>query len=583
MGLLELPNELIYLIIPHFVPDEVTPGSPEAVSTLYSLALTHSKFWPLVRKPLYEYDWLSREPTALIWALAHNEMDTLRMTLGSKNAQEKGRNIIESYLSVAVKHSSPEMVQILMHLYPNPSVDYVSIHGQANGINMATARGSVEIVKLLLDYYKDIPTLNYPRLYSYTLSPLYVAVKNNNIDIVKLLVEHGAAMTGRTCSPYIPLIEAARLPDAEILGFLLEKTHTENSSDPIMRVTLRECIFNVARNGIAESLDLLLRYGADINARGEFWGMTPLQYAMYPPEGANPKMAKALFDRGASFKIRNRYGRTLIQYAAPGGATELLEQLINPTVNPEGPGQLKEHYHALLVGAAMFGHVSTLELLLDKEPERLDQNIWYRLLFIAITNGFSDVSTVLISRGAPITPPPGTFSGFRRGKSFLYVAAMRGDSKLVQGLLSRGGDPNSRMPKSSGRHRRWPYTPLQAAVWQGHYETAKLLLDNGATIIRGTFGGHTLLIHAVRQGKLDLFRLLMERNGAETVWDDKCLQAAVVRNDVRMVKSLLKYGADAKGTLCLGRKRRNREKEGMLLLDYATSRGFTEIADTLRC
>lgn len=582
MGLLELPNELIYLINPYLVPDNVTPWSPKAVSTLHSLALAHSKFWPLLREPLYEYDWLSCEPTALLWALTHNKMDTLKLTLASKNAREKGRNMIESYLSVAVKHSSPEIVQILMRHYPNLSVDCVSINGQANAINMATARGSVEIVKLLLDYYKDRPTLNYPRLYSYTPSPLYVAVAKNNIDIVKLLVEHGADMTGRTCSPYIPLIEAATLPDAGILGFLLEKAHIENSSDPIMCVTLRGCILNVARNGIAESLDLLLRYGADINARGGIWGMNPLLYAMYPPEEANPKIEKAIFDRGASFKIRNRYGRTTMQYAARGGATELLEQLINPTVNPEGPGQLKEHYHALLVGAAMFGHASTLELLLDKGSERLDQNIWYSLLFIAIANGFSDVSTVLISRGASITPPPGTFSGFWRGKSFLYVAAMRGDTKLVQELLSHGADPNSRMPKSGGRHRRWPYTPLQAAVWQSHYPTAKLLLDNGATIIRGTFGGHTLLMHAVRQGKLDLFQLTMERSGAETVWDDKCLQAAVVRNDVLMVKSLLIYGADAKGTLCLGKKRWSREKEGMLLVDYAASRGFTKVADSLR-
>lgn len=56
----------------------------------------------------------------------------------------------------------------------------------------------------------------------------------------------------------------------------------------------------------------------------------------------------------------------------------------------------------------------------------------------------------------------------------LHVAAIRSDDEIVYMLLKDGADPNAR-----GEHG---YTPLHEAIEQDHFNTARSLIDGGASI-----------------------------------------------------------------------------------------------------
>lgn len=85
----------------------------------------------------------------------------------------------------------------------------------------------------------------------------------------------------------------------------------------------------------------------------------------------------------------------------------------------------------------------------------------------------------------------------------LHTAALRGQLKIVEILLSKGADVNAH--DSAGR------TPLHCAIEGAHMETVKLIVDRGADVTRGDRTGLSPLHMAVEKGLEDAVVLLIER------------------------------------------------------------------------
>lgn len=94
------------------------------------------------------------------------------------------------------------------------------------------------------------------------------------------------------------------------------------------------------------------------------------------------------------------------------------------------------------------------------------------------------------------------------GWSALHLAAFSGKPEGVRLLLDRGANVEARA------RTKFKNTPLQAALLCGQYETAKLLLENGADPLVRQSKGFTPIHEGALLGRRDIVDLLLDK-GAE--------------------------------------------------------------------
>ena len=83
----------------------------------------------------------------------------------------------------------------------------------------------------------------------------------------------------------------------------------------------------------------------------------------------------------------------------------------------------------------------------------------------------------------------------------LLIAAAKGDTKTVKDLLDKGVNVDTHDSKDDT-------TPLGHAVWGGHADTARLLIERGADVNAKTKEGHSVLTFATMQKHDDLAEML---------------------------------------------------------------------------
>ena len=88
----------------------------------------------------------------------------------------------------------------------------------------------------------------------------------------------------------------------------------------------------------------------------------------------------------------------------------------------------------------------------------------------------------------------------------LIEAVRNGNISRVESLLDRGADVNVRAGY-------YGWTPLMVAVYYGHPDIAKLLIERGANVNARDRYGHTPLAFAKHHGKKEIIKLL-ENAGA---------------------------------------------------------------------
>jgi RNA polymerase sigma factor (sigma-70 family) len=359
-----------------------------------------------------------------------------------------------------------ERVRELLNQDPrlaNRVSDYGSYYlGCGAPLKNAAAGGHIEIVKLLLDHGAD------PNLPEEGIAPnghaLYSAVYNGHYEIAKLLLEHGA------------------YPNPEV----------ESSAD---------AVFIAIMNGDLRIVDLLASYGA-------VWNIPVTKGHAFTYE----EMAARLPARSAP---------VLAHYGDVQTATALFAT--NPAL-ADDPEALKN--------AAGNGHEEFVRLMLRYQPELakrvtvsrprkmaellfehgMDPNRpnWLRItpLHQFAEHGDLESAALFIERGADLHAREEEFCS-----TPLAWAANFGQTRMVELLLRHGAKPN--LPDDPP----WA-TPLAWATRRGHDEIAKLLMEYKQ---KGALPVHSLeeyealandLVEAYRSGQdyafqrvLDLFQI----------------------------------------------------------------------------
>lgn len=186
----------------------------------------------------------------------------------------------------------------------------------------------VEKVKQILSS-KSI-NLDPPRMAYEVNKPLGFAAAYGNLEIVKLLLEKGADINGKTAYGDSPLIKAAERKNNEIVEFLLSEGADVNQPNDFGKTVF----IAWSAFGDLEHVKLALSYGAKVNEgymgltgeeRGEM-GLTALQTSAFH---GKLEVIKVLLLHGGDPTIEDSNGKNAFDLATQEGHAEVVNYLKN--------------------------------------------------------------------------------------------------------------------------------------------------------------------------------------------------------------------------------------------------------------
>jgi ankyrin repeat protein len=286
------------------------------------------------------------------------------------------------------------------------------------------------------------------------------------------------------------LVEAAQGQDRNLVGTLLKQNVDVNTPQGDGATALHWAVYW----DDPAMTDILIRAGANVNATNEL-GVTPLALA------SSGAMAGLLLDAGANPNLVTATGESPLMAASRAGRADIVTVLLEHGANVDAKENVR-------------GQTALMWAVSQRHPEVV------RLL---LQHG-ADVS--VHTRSNPQLVYTGDVSG-----------AGRNPAEWVMRTLDRGGS-----------------TALMFAARQGDLESAKLLLAAGANPNETGPDGMTALVLASYSGHGDVVAFLLSKDASPNAADAgyTALHTAVLRGDVELVKTLLKYGANPNARITQG-------------------------------
>ena len=285
--------------------------------------------------------------------------------------------------------------------------------------------------------------------------------QRGNTAAVERMLRLRVPVDARGWSGNTALYEAAKYGRQEVLELLLAAGADVDAPNRRSGFTP---VHVAAEYDNIEVLRRLLDAGGSVNLRSRHY-YTPLAQMAWKTGPDDVEVAGILLDNGADIKAASRHGWTPLHHAAGAKNIELLRYLIERGA----PLELRTTdigYTPLMLAAAD-GSVDVVVAL-----AQLGANVEARSeggttpLYQAAVNGHSDVVERLLELGARADIE--TYNGWTPMKA----AASRGDTEVLRILLAAGVDPNGRTAQVA--------PPLHVAAQEGHASAVDFLLAAGA-------------------------------------------------------------------------------------------------------
>ena len=208
----------------------------------------------------------------------------------------------------------------------------------------------------------------------------------------------------------------------------------------------------------------------------------------------------------------------------PANAVDVAKMLLHAGAEVDALADMYGGQHTTMSMLVSSGHpakvgvqVALAETLLDfgAAIEGHGTGEWTSPLMTALAFGYRDTAEALVRRGARvdhIAAAAGlgrvdlvrqllaSASSLDRHRA-TALAAQHGHVEAVRVLLDAGEDPNRYNPKGNHGHS----TPLHQAVWAGHDQVVRLLLERGARLdIKDTIYEGTPLGWAIYGGRTEI-------------------------------------------------------------------------------
>jgi ankyrin repeat protein len=396
-------------------------------------------------------------------------------------------------------------------------------------IETASAFGKTRAVAALL---KEKPWLVKP-----PKTPLHYAAGGGHLEVVKLLLKHGAdpnlEIRSANGGSRTPLSNALGSASYEIAKFLCEHGSKLN-------VAIDKSgggFYWVLVHLDPRFVKLYLEYKANPNERYKN-GLTPLHITA---RWGDIDKARLLLDCKADINVRTDDGATPLFFAAALRRRAYCEFL------------LKRGARLDVYSACALGKTAAATSLLKANPRLAntrDKRLQHTPLFWAVESGDVKLVELLLSLGAEVNLRAPVYSAFlsdgpeiadkdsadKSGATPLHVAVNEGHLKIVRLLLDKGAKVSARDGSSA--------TPLHVAAWEHHAEIVKLLLEKGSDPNAKDFGENTPL-HLAYDDKVCVKLLLAAKADPNVVSlpGETPLSAAAYHGVTDVAELLLANGA----------------------------------------
>ncbi len=265
------------------------------------------------------------------------------------------------------------------------------------------------------------------------VSPLHYSALREQLELLKIIISRGANLNQKSRSGRTALSFAAGSNYLEIVEYLLKLGADTEIPEDYGRTPL---LWVARETGNADMAALLIRYGANVNARDR-GDDTPLVLAAWRGFSG---IVNLLLDNGAIVETSGNNSQELLNYSIEKGLDRLFTQLAKSDVDLHIKSRIGG---SLLHSAAQGGSVNIINTFLEQGFDITDSDIYgWTPLHYAAWKGRTQGAQLLIENGADMNAR--TLSGLSP-----YNLA---DSKNREGvkslLILRGADQNpQKFPK----------------------------------------------------------------------------------------------------------------------------------------
>ncbi len=288
-----------------------------------------------------------------------------------ENAIKKGLDLNEnlSMGETAFSNVSTELDWYLMKLLldsgANPNLSF----GMFSVLDSAVKNNDLAKVILLLNYGADVNNSYYKNVYDTTpyTTPLHEAVKQDNYEMMTLLLAHSASISIKDNEGKVPF-------DYFVSKNMTSDEYLQKTLEPI-KLIKSSFYGNLSgvKNALAQNVDV----NATLTDLG-IYGMMPNQPAiffavqnacnlkekeLYAKAGKYYEITKLLIENNASINSVDIVGYSLLHWAARGGNVEIINYLLEKGLEPNLKS--KAGISPLML-AAESGNIEAIRLLLDK-------------------------------------------------------------------------------------------------------------------------------------------------------------------------------------------------------------------------
>ena len=223
-------------------------------------------------------------------------------------------NVASEALYVAADNGNIELVELLTGKGADVNA---AVKQKDTTLIQTVSRGNVACVNHLIQAGVDVNKTDKLKL----VSPLSMAAKAGNKELVDLLIKSGAHVNWANCHGWTPLQRAAEKGHDKCVELLLKAGANVNA----FTVYGDMALIISAEQGFTACVDLLLEAGADVNS-SHSGGRLALSGATY---SGNERIVKSIIDAGADVNlVANKRAYSPLMLAAEGGKVENVQLLL---------------------------------------------------------------------------------------------------------------------------------------------------------------------------------------------------------------------------------------------------------------
>lgn len=308
------------------------------------------------------------------------------------------------------------------------------------------------------------------------LQPIHVAIVNNRLEAVKILLSAGAMVGADANQKISVLLFAQKSENNELLKLLLVSEAGEllRLKSPVKiffngdEIALPSneigamLIISAAGGGDIERIKILLDAGVAVDEMNESGRRAIIEAIQRNKAG----VVKFLLSKGASPELSDKPGWQPMHFAANSGNLEIVKMLLMAGANFD---EKTKSGLSVLEIAAGEGHFEAVKYFLDSGAKIDFESSGFngiRIIHSATMGRNIELVNLFLSLGAKVDAVE------NNGTQPIHIAANIGDIKLINLLIQHGASINAK--SNDGRQ------PIHNAAYCGNLDAVKLLITSGA-------------------------------------------------------------------------------------------------------